>query len=351
MALHETTTSQHTVEDPLEAVEFCYRMGWTDGLPVIPPAQDTVRQFLEYVGRDPSQVVLTEPVSGRVVTAEKAAANAIMAGCLREYFPVVLAALDAMSVPALNLHGATLNTGGAAVMAVVNGPIVQKIGMNSGVALFCPGNRANSTTGRALHLVLWNCTGNRPDQMDQTVLGHSGRYSMCIAEREKALPSNWEPLHVERGLPRASSAVTVFPAMHPLQAGYWGSPDPKEILINAAGAMKFLQPLHREIVMVVAPEILQHFGNAGWSKANVREFVFQEARRPAGEMRRAHLPFLSGDASTMEDGHMVPILEGPEALQIVAGGGDGGTFVTVVPLYGAGVHSSSVTREIKEAEV
>ena len=346
MALHEATPLRHTVEDPVTAIEFCYETGWSDGLPVVPPTEGAVAQFLEYVHMRPSQVVLTEPVSGRVVTAETAAANAIMAGCLKEYFPVVLAALDAMSEPAVNLHGATLNTGGAAVMVVVDGPIVERIGMNSGVALSCPGNRPNSTIGRTLNLVLWNCTGNRPDQMDQTVLGHSGRYSMCIAEREQALPPGWEPLHTERGLPRESSAVTVFPAMHPLQAGYWGSPDPEEILVNVADAIKFLQPLHREMMMIVAPEILQHLGNAGWSKADVGEFMFREARRPAGEMRRAHLPFLLGDTSTMEDGQMVPILERPEALQIVAGGGDGGTFVTIVPLYGAGVHSSSVTREI-----
>ena len=346
MAMEKATSPRYTIEDPQQAVEFCYRMGWTDGLPVVPPTEGLVRQFLESAGRDPSEVVLAEPVSGRVVTAQKAAANAIMAGCLPEYFPVVLAALDAMGDPELNLHGATLSTGGAAIMAVVNGPIGREIGMNSGVALFCPGNRANATIGRALHLVLWNCTGNRPDQMDKTIMGHAGRYSMCIAEREEALPPGWQPFHVERGLPGSSSAVTVLTAMHPLQAGYTGSSDPEELLINVADAMKVLSPWHRELMMVVSPQILRHLGNAGWSKADVREFLFQEARRLGREVRRSH-NFPSGAfASAAKDDELLPILERPEALHIVAGGGDGGANVIIVSSYSSGIHSKSITREI-----
>ena len=346
MALRETTSLRHPQEDPLEAIEFCYSMGWTDGLPVVPPTNGMVNQFLEYVGLEPSEVVLVEPVAGRVITAEKAAANAIMAGCLKEYFPVVLAALDAMGDPDFNLHGATLNTGGAAVMAVVNGPIVHDIGLNSGVALFCPGNRANATIGRALHLVLWNCTGNRPDQMDQTVLGHAGRYSMCIAEREQALPAGWEPLHAERGLPRASSAVTVLTALHPHQAGHMASSDPAEILLNVAFAMKVLPPSQHELVMVVSPEVLGHLGNAGWSKADVGKFLFQEARVLAREVRRGH-NFRYIDPAESADEEMLPILDSPDALQIVAGGGDAGAMVMIVPIYGLGLHASSVTRKIR----
>ncbi|MBI2166147.1 MAG: thioredoxin [Chloroflexi bacterium] len=340
-------SQQYTVESPLEAIELCYRMGWTDGLPVVPPSQQRVLQFLEHAGREPSQPVLVEPVTGRIVTVEKAAINAVMAGCLPEHFPVVLAALEAMSDPDFNLHGATLNTGGSAVMAVVNGPIVQRIGMNSGVALFCPGNRANATIGRALHLVLWNCTGNRPDELDKTVMGHGGRYSMCIAEREEALPQGWQPFHVERGLPAGSSAVTVFTAAHPLQAGYHGSPDPKEILINVADTMTVLPPWNQELLMVVSPEILRHFDKARWSKADVGEFLFQEARRPGYAVRRAHKFRYSYHAQAAGDQDMLPVLDRPEALDIVAGGGEGGAFVLVVALYGNGIHSRSITREVQ----
>ena len=347
MGQQQTALSGHTVEDQHAAIEFCYTMGWTDGLPVVPPTEAMVRRFLEFGGRDPSEVVLVEPVAGRVITAEKAAANAIMAGCLPEYFPVVLAALDAMGDPGLNLHGATLNTGGAAVMVVVNGPIRGKIDINSGVALFCPGKRANSTIGRALHLVLWNCTGNRPDQMDKTIFGHPGRYSMCIGEREEALPVGWPPLHVERGLQASSNAVTVLAAMHPLQAGYSGTDDPEEILINVADTLAVLSPGQRELMMVLPPELLDHFGSGGWSKSDVREFLYREATRLGRGIRRAHIYLFAPGASLPSDNELVPILERPEALHLVAGGGDGGAFVLIVPLYGAGIHSGSVTRQVK----
>ena len=348
MALQKATSTRYPLENPQEAIEFCYRMGWTDGLPVVPPTEALVGQFLEYVGLDSSNVVLVEPVAGRVITAEKAAANAIMAGCLPEYFPVVLAVLDAVGTSEFNVHGTTLNDSGSAVLIVVNGPIAQKIGMNSAEGIFCPGNRANSTIGRALHLLLWNCTGNRPDQMDLTVLGHSGRYSMCIAEREEALPDGWQPLHVERGMLPGSNAVTAFPVMHPYQTSNMYTTDPTEILTTVADAIKFLSPGHHEMVMVMAPLMLRHFGNAGWSKDDVREFLFQEARRLGSEVRHAH-NFRRGGSRPEEakDDEMLPILEGPEALRLVAGGGDGGAYVMIIPLYASGSQCLSVTREIK----
>lgn len=339
-------SEKHILKNPSEAIEYCYQMGWSDGLPVIPPTEEKVQEFLEYVNSSPSEVILVEPVTGRVVTAEKAAVNAIMAGCLPEYFPVVLAALQGMSEPDFNLHGATLQTGGTAVMAIVNGPIVKKIGLNSGTALFCPGNRANSTIGRALHLVLWNCTGNRPDQLDMTIMGHAGRYSMCIAEREEALPTQWNPLHVERGFAKDSSTVTVFTALNPLQTGYAGSSDPKEILINLADTILSLNPWHRELLMVVAPEILNHFNDAGWSKEDVSNFIFKEARKPAQDFRRAHKFRYAYQDHQAKENTMISILESPSALQIVAGGGEGGTFITVVSPYGIGIYSKSITRKI-----
>ncbi len=348
MATQGTASARHALEDQSEAIEYCYRMGWTDGLPVVPPTEGLISRFLEYVGREPSDVILVEPVAGRVVTAEKAAANAILAGCLPEHFPVVLAALDAMGEPAFNLHGATLNNGGSAIMAIVGGPIVEKLGMNSSFALFCPGNRANAAIGRALHLVPWNCTGNRPDQMDKTVFGFSGRYSMCIAERAEALPKGWQPLHVERGLPPGSSAVSVFVAMYPQQGGY-SSSDPREILLSVADKMRFMPPWHRELLVVLSPEVLYHLGNAGWTKTDVREFLFQEARRLCREIRRGHGFMYSTPPPKDMDDEMIPILKSPEALNIVAGGGEGGPMAMIVPPYGLGIHAKLITRQIVES--
>jgi hypothetical protein len=340
------------LDDAVSAIEYCYRMGWSDGLPIVPPTYRRVQEFLDYACLQPADVVLTEPISHRIITAEKAAANAVMAGCLPEYFPIVLAALTAMNEPRYNLHGSSLTSGGSAIMAVVNGPIVQKIGLNSGTALFCPGNRANSTIGRTLHLILWNCTGNRPDQMDRSIMGFPGRYSMCIAEREEILPHGWNPLHVDRGMSLESSTITVLPVFSPFQTGYAGSYAPKDLLTNIAASMKILEPWRREVWMVLSPEMLSHFGRAGWTKADVREFLFQEARLPKAEFRRNFkigypTPEDQARAEQLSDDDLLPILFRPESLQTVAGGGDGGPFAMIIPMYAGGAKSESVTKEIK----
>ena len=129
-------------------------------------------------------------------------------------FPVVAAALEAICSPEFNLHAVTVSTMGAAALIVVNGPIAQEIGLNSGVSVFGPGNRANATIGRAVRLVIMNVTGARPGELDKATIGHPGKYTWCMAEAEDKSP--WEPLHVERGFLQDSSAVSVFPGLSPI---------------------------------------------------------------------------------------------------------------------------------------
>src|SRR5262245_19269530 len=202
------TAAEHSVASWDDAVETYFERGWTDGLPVIPATEDTVRRFLAEAGLRPDDVALTEPVRRRTVTVEKVAINAVLAGCRPEYMPVVLAALDAMADPAFTLHGAITSTGGSATLVVVNGPIRQRLGFNAGTNVFGPGWRANATVGRAIRLITLNCLGAQPGVLDRSTQGHPGKYSYCIAENEEENP--WEPLHVERGLGREASAVTVL---------------------------------------------------------------------------------------------------------------------------------------------
>ena len=103
---------------------------------------------------------------GRGVTLEKAAINAVMAGCRPEYFPVVVAALEAMFDPEFNLHTVLTSTGGAALCAIVSGPIAQEIGMSARHGALGSGNRANATIGRAIRLVAMNVLGSIPGESD-----------------------------------------------------------------------------------------------------------------------------------------------------------------------------------------
>ena len=190
--------------------------GWTDGLPIIPPTPDMVTACLEAAGRSPSEVLGTEPTKGRVITAEKAAVNAVMAGCRPEHFGIVATAVEAMCEPEFNLHAVTASTQGAAVLAIVNGPIAKEIGLNSSVSIFGPGHTANATIGRALRLVIINATGSVSGEIDKATQGHPGKYTWCIAEAEDVSP--WGPLADRQGLHSAQdSTVSLFAGLscHP----------------------------------------------------------------------------------------------------------------------------------------
>ena len=144
----ENVTHRLELEES-EVQETFFANGWTDGLPVVPPTPERVDAFLEVVGADdPTVLIGFMPARERGVTLEKAAVNAVMAGCLPEYFPVVVAALEAMFDAAFNAHTVLSSTGGAALGLVVSGPIASEIGMNARYNCFGPGNRANGAAPR-----------------------------------------------------------------------------------------------------------------------------------------------------------------------------------------------------------
>ncbi|MDQ3897151.1 MAG: thioredoxin family protein, partial [Actinomycetota bacterium] len=145
-------------EDEHEAL---FDRGWTDGLPVVPPTPERVLRMLRGTTRDPREVVAVVPPDLVECTVEKVAVNAVMAGCLPEYLPVVLAALEAATSEEFALHGLLATTHFAGPVVIVNGPVAARIGMNSGVNALGQGNRANATIGRALQLVVRNVGGGR----------------------------------------------------------------------------------------------------------------------------------------------------------------------------------------------
>ncbi|MCS7174062.1 MAG: hypothetical protein N0A24_12005, partial [Armatimonadetes bacterium] len=172
-------------------IESCYARGWTDGFPVVPPTEALVQAFLAQVDRDPEEVILTQEHLGRRCTVRLAAANAVMAGCRPEYFPVVLAALEALQELVGN-RAVLMPQHGQAVLVIVNGPIRHQLAFNCRDNVLSPGDRANATVGRAIRLVILNALGIRPHGYDQSTQGTPAKYSFCIAENEEESP--WEPL-------------------------------------------------------------------------------------------------------------------------------------------------------------
>ena len=173
--------------------------GWTDGLPIVPPTERRVHELLKQTPRDPREVVGVLPPRQGEATVEKIAVNAVMAGCRPEYFPVVLAAIEALADPLFNLDSVQATTHPVATLLVVNGPITRAIGLQAGYGSFGQGFRANLTIGRAVRLVLMNVGGGLPGSGDRATQGTPAKIAYCVAENEAESP--WEPLHVEAGLP------------------------------------------------------------------------------------------------------------------------------------------------------
>ena len=209
------SSQRYAVEDFHQALELCYSRGWTDGLPVVPPTEPAVRGMLEAVGLEPDAQVAFITNRQAALSAEKVAINAVMAGCLPEHMPVVLAAVEGIADPRWGYHGPATSTGGAGVLMIVNGPIARRLDFNCGDNLFGPGWRSNATVGRAVRLVMRNVIGTIPGRLDRGTVGHPGKYTYVIAENEAESP--WTPLHAERGCRPEDSAVTVMAALGPHQ--------------------------------------------------------------------------------------------------------------------------------------
>ena len=334
------TSKRLEFDDATEAIEFYFSQGWTDGLPVVPPTVDKVRRFLDQAGRAPSEILGSEPTKGRVITAEKVAVNAVMAGCLPEYFPTVVTAIEAMCEPEFNLHAMSVSTMGAASLIVVSGPVATELGLNSGVSAFGPGHRANATIGRAVRLVLSNVTGAVSGVLDKATLGHAGKYTWCIAEAEEVSP--WEPLHVHRGLGADQSGVTVFAGLSPIQVTNHHSTNPRSILSSFADGLFVAGPGQEEIVVVLCPEHVGHIKAAGWTRRQVQEALFEASQRTAGDWMRSGAPAADTDDPA-------PVARSPESFTLVVAGGMAGAFSAIIPLWGGGSNSRSVARAIRNS--
>lgn len=197
-----------TYVDQDAAVADFFQRGWTDGLPVVPPTADRVGAMLAAAGIDGEDELFRVPTrNGLTITAQLAAANAVMAGCAPEHFPTVLAAARALGRPHYNLHGHTATLSGAQQVMVVNGPVRHRVGINSGEGALGPGTRANSTIGRALRLIIRNGCRSVHGQFDRATFGHPGRFSWCFGEAEEQSP--WSSLATDLGQRPGTDAVTL----------------------------------------------------------------------------------------------------------------------------------------------
>jgi hypothetical protein len=275
--------------DPAEqataAIEYCYEQDWTDGLPVVPATRPRVEAFLATTDRAADEIIGSAPHLGRSITVAQAAANAIMAGCRPEYFPVVLAAWQAINLER-SVRGAWQSTSGPSPLIVVNGPVRSRLGINFTGGVFGPGFRANATIARAIGLIVRNGYGIRPQQLEQATQGLPGRWSICLGENEEASP--WEPLSVVGGVAPGADAVSAVLIRTCEYVDNRGTDSPEAVLTDFADTLArlgaYLGGGHSSGGIAVGPEHAQLFGRYGYSRADVQQWLFEHAVRDRGDL-------------------------------------------------------------------
>ena len=336
-----------SLDDSLESVnDWFYDQGWTDGLPIIPPTPERVEKMLAWTDRAPQDELGPIPPKYGIATLEKLAVNAVMAGCVPEYFPVIVAAVEALLEGPFNLYGVQSTTHPCAPLLILNGPIAAEIGVNSRYNAFGQGWRPNATIGRAIRLALLNIGGGTPGMLDRSTQGQPSKYSYCVAENEEENP--WGPLHVERGFVAETSTVTVCGAEGPHNINDHISSAAPGILTTIASTMAGMGSNNAyafgEPILALGPEHAEVLARDGISKDDIRAYVFEHARVPRAQWEAGGMigmGFTPDDAFSDEDA--IPLIRKPERLMIIVVGGPG-RHSCWIPTFGA--MTRSVTRQI-----
>ena len=339
------TSSRVTADGYEEAFDYFYTQGMTDGLPIVPPTEERVARMVAGSGRASADLVAKIPPHMGDATVEKIAVNAVMAGCLPEYMPVIIAAVEAMMEERFELPGVQTTTNPVTPVLVINGPIRHKLKVNCGSGCMGPGWRANATIGRAIRLILLNLGGAAPGDVDKATQGFPGKYTFCFGENEEESP--WPPLHVERGFKPEESCVTVIPVQSSVNFTIFDRYLAKEglpVLVDTINdpATNHYNVHNGEPTLVFNPVHAEELAKAGYSKDDLKRYFHERCRYPLDKMvshereRRLTRPELIVDG-------MVPMVRRWEHWIIIVAGGHGGLHSTYLPGFG----TRSVTRAIR----
>lgn len=342
------TISSVEVRDDVDAVNRLFRdRRWSDGLPVVPPTVERVSRMLRHTHRNLADVVANLAPGFGAATVERIAVNAVMAGCDPEYLPVIIAAVEAMADSRFNLQGIQATTNPVAVWLIVNGPVVKRLNMNAGMNCLGQGNWANATLSRALRLIMQNVGRALPGEMDRATHGQPGKYIFCCAENEDQSP--WEPLHVERGLKRSQSAVTVVGAEGTLNMNTHSKDADEMIRIFAETLPR--PPSNDYCVggepwLIISPEHAAILKAGGFGKSDVKRRLWQESKMPAHRMAKIDMQ-RTQNARRTELGEirpetLLPVSASHEDIGIIVAGGPG-THSIYIPSLGS---SRATTREV-----
>ena len=329
-----------------EVNRYFYEHELSDGLPIVPPTREEIESFLRFTGRDPDEILGVLLPDRRAATIWSVAVNGVMAGCRPEYMPILIAAIEAMCDPEYGVEHSG-NTPGGDTLIILNGPIIKQLGFNYTQGAMRDGFLPNTSVGRFWRLYLRNVAGFLPHQTDKATFGNTWR--VVLAENEDALRNiGWEPNSVEMGFKAGDNTVTVARYTGGGSLSSVSGSTPGEMLPYLADSVQrfnnwqitfttshgngTLRPL-----VVVSPIIAETIARAGWSKADVKRYLFEHARRPAWDFERQLRDWnirgvwdLKDDAThgrippvfheSDDPNRMVPIVWEPEDFMIAVAG-------------------------------
>ncbi|MEM8922722.1 MAG: hypothetical protein AAGD35_04400 [Actinomycetota bacterium] len=336
--------------DESAALEELHRLGCTDGLPVIVPTPERVDRMVLASGLAADDVLgVMGPLMG-AATVEKVATAAVMAGCLPDHLPVVVAAVGAVCQPEFDLREMQATTHCTAPLLIVNGPARHECGgIASGFGALGPGHRANASIGRALRLAMINIGGARPGESDMALHGHPGKFTFCFAEDEEGSP--FAPLHTSLGYHAEQSVVTVVGTEAPHSVFFSGDADnaeasAEELLgllaatVAAPGTNNVVLGGRGAVVVVLNPEHAAHLAAAGYDRAGIQQRLAELAVVPIETARRLHPRSFAGFS-----GSEVKAIRNPEQVLVVHAGGTG-LYSMVMPTWATGPHANRAVHTV-----
>jgi hypothetical protein len=340
----ENTSTLEVPSDPGLMFQYFINRGWSDGLPMLPPTEAAIDAMIAGSDLKKDELLGVIPPLNGMATIERVAANAVMAGCLPDYFPLLIAAVKGVLQPGFNLDGVQTTTGNVAPLVIVNGPCRNTLQNNYSSNVLGQGWRANSTIGRALRLVLSNIGGAAPGLYDKATLGQPAKYTFCIAENEEGNP--WEALHVERGFAPDADIVSVFGCTGVNSVVDMASQTAQGLLKTFALTMMgglTSGVTSTEAMLIVCPEHAAILSAGGYSKAVIRNELFVAARVPHEKISDENLELLAQRRPMWFRGNESAIVDRPEDIWIVVAGGKGAKSAYIPGRTGTHLQSTAVS--------
>ena len=313
-----------------DEMESCFDRGWSDGLPVVPPTSVRVIRMLKGTHRSPDEIIGNIPPDNLPCTIEKVAINAVLAGCKPEYFPIVLASVEAALQDRFCMHGLLCTTYFSSPVMVVNGPIIKEIGLNNGVNALGQGNRANATIGRALQLLIRNVGGGLPGGIDRAVMGNPGKYTYCFAEDES--DEQWTTLAQDRGFNRQDSVISLFAGegLQPIvdQKSRGAESLAKSIANSLRTVVNAKLYGAADAILVISPEHRRVIRDSGWTKENFKEALCENLMMPGANLIRGAQEISEGMPEKLKDKILSKFRD--DGLHITSTGGKAGMFSAII---------------------